>query len=121
MPKIEIVAGSRSYSVEFEEHELAEATAAASSLNAELKSLSESDQFGPEIPPSRLFMLAGLRVAAKLANVSEQLEASRKDSAESSSLSDAEVAMLSALAGHATQTAKKAKSLAAASPKVLKP
>ena len=81
MPEINIIAGSRTYPVECEPQELDDATAAAAILNGELASITSHSAKDLEMAPSRMFMLAGLRIAGRLAEASGQTDA-RQDAVE---------------------------------------
>ena len=70
MPEINIIAGSRTYPIECEPQELDDATAAAAILNGELASITSHSAKDLELAPSRMFMLAGLRIAGRLAEAS---------------------------------------------------
>ena len=71
MPEVNIVAGSRTYSVECEPHELDEAQIAAAVLNAELANVSKLLEEDRKSTPATLFMFAGLRLAGKFSEASD--------------------------------------------------
>ena len=82
MPEVNIIAGSRTYSVECEPHELDEALVAAAVLNAELANVSKLFEDERRSTPATLFMFAGLRLAGKFAEASETAKRSEATSAE---------------------------------------
>ena len=71
MPEVKIIAGSRTYEVECEPHELDQALVAAAVLNAELANVSKIFEADRRSTPATLFMFAGLRLAGKFAEASE--------------------------------------------------
>lgn len=81
MPEVNIIAGSRTYSVECEPHELDEALIAAAVLNAELANVSKLFEEDRKSTPATLFMFAGLRLAGKFAEASETAKKSEAASA----------------------------------------
>ena len=86
MPEVNIVAGSRTYSVECEPHELDDALVAAAVLNAELANVSKLFEDERKSTPATLFMFAGLRLAGKFAEASETAKKSEANSANSKEL-----------------------------------
>ena len=98
MPEINIIAGSRTYPVECEPQELEDATAAASILNGELASITSHSAEDLEMAPSRMFMLAGLRIAGRLAEASGQPDTGQDASEDDQSLSAADEELLERLA-----------------------
>ena len=81
MPEVNIVAGSRTYSVECEPHELDDALVAAAVLNAELANVSKLFEDERRSTPATLFMFAGLRLAGKFAEATETAKKSEATSA----------------------------------------
>ncbi len=81
MPEVNIIAGSRTYSVECEPHEMDEAMIAAAVLNAELANVSKLFEEDRKSTPATLFMFAGLRLAGKFAEASETAKKSEANSA----------------------------------------
>ena len=92
MAEINIIAGSHTYPVECEEHELEHAKTAAAILNAELANINNQAAEGRELAPSKLFMLAGLRISGNFAEASGKFNQS-DEAADSSaaSVSDPEL------------------------------
>ena len=76
MPEVKIIAGSRTYEVECEPHELDQALIAAAVLNAELANVSKIFEAELRSTPATLFMFAGLRLAGKFAEASETIKKS---------------------------------------------
>ncbi len=69
MPEVDIVAGERRYSVGCKQDELEAVSTAAQVLNDQLAEVAQASQ---NMPPSQMFMLAGLQLADSLARESSR-------------------------------------------------
>ncbi len=69
MPEVDIVAGERRYTVGCKQDELEAVSAAAEVLNNQLAEVAQADR---TMPPSQMFMLAGLQLADNLARESSR-------------------------------------------------